>query len=175
MKVYISGKIGEMAISEATRQKFARAEKLLKERGHEVINPASEDWQDALAESCEERKGKPSYTDTRQVDTERKGEPSYADVLLVDLCAIDTRCDAVYMLPDWYRSPGATAEYYFAAAIGKKIFHSTRGLAEDALIRKFYALIEEGELVKGTRSELSARIEKYIDRHLDEVYIPFEP
>ena len=43
-RIYISGKIGEEVISEATRQKFAKAEELVKEAfGEEnvtVINPA---------------------------------------------------------------------------------------------------------------------------------------
>ena len=37
MKIYISGKIGEAVISEATRQKFAKAEKMLEAKGYEVF------------------------------------------------------------------------------------------------------------------------------------------
>lgn len=42
MKVYISGKIGEVVISEATRKKFAKAEEMLKAKGYEVFNPCDE-------------------------------------------------------------------------------------------------------------------------------------
>ena len=48
MKVYISGKIGEEVISEATRQKFAKAEEMLKAKGYEVFNPCDERWQRTL-------------------------------------------------------------------------------------------------------------------------------
>ena len=41
MRVYISGKIGEEVLSEATRQKFARAEELLQARGFETFNPTT--------------------------------------------------------------------------------------------------------------------------------------
>ena len=51
-RIYISGKIGEEVISEATRQKFAKAEELLKECfGEEnivVINPACDYIQEAI-------------------------------------------------------------------------------------------------------------------------------
>ena len=40
-KVYISGKIGEEVLSEATRQKFASAEKFLKAKGYKVFNPTT--------------------------------------------------------------------------------------------------------------------------------------
>ena len=48
MKVYISGKIGEEVISEATRQKFAKAEEMLKAKGYEVFNPCDERWLNTL-------------------------------------------------------------------------------------------------------------------------------
>ena len=41
MKVYISGKIGEEVLSEATRQKFAKAEQMLKAKGFETFNPTT--------------------------------------------------------------------------------------------------------------------------------------
>lgn len=48
MRIYISGKIGEMVIGEATRQKFDKAQKELEAKGHEVFNPTSEEWQHHL-------------------------------------------------------------------------------------------------------------------------------
>jgi hypothetical protein len=45
MKVYISGKIGEEVISDATRQKFVRAEKMLEAKGYDVFNPTDPEWQ----------------------------------------------------------------------------------------------------------------------------------
>ena len=40
-KVYISGKIGEEVLSDATREKFAKAEALLKSKGYDVFNPTN--------------------------------------------------------------------------------------------------------------------------------------
>ena len=40
-KVYISGKIGEEVLSDATREKFARAEDMLRSKGYDVFNPTT--------------------------------------------------------------------------------------------------------------------------------------
>ena len=114
MKVYISGKIGEEVISEATRQKFARAEEMLKAKGYEVFNPCDEKWQRLLKREYEHDK----YINSKWVDGEF---PSfYAYALLRDQMVLSTK-DAVYFLEDWDKSPGANAEYSFAMATGKKL------------------------------------------------------
>ena len=110
-RIYISGKIGEEVISEATRQKFAKAEELLMECfGEEnivVINPACDYIQDAL---------KMHYS--------MKGiNPWYEETLLYMLHWLET-CTAIYMLPDFLNSPGAKAEHAFAIATKKKIFYA---------------------------------------------------
>lgn len=110
-RIYISGKIGEEVISEATRQKFAKAEELLKECfGEEkivVINPACDYIQDAL---------KMHYS--------MKGvNPWYEETLLYMLHWLES-CTAIYMLPDFLDSPGAKAEHAFAIATKKKIFYA---------------------------------------------------
>ncbi len=56
MKVYISGRIGEEVISDETRQRFAKAEEMLKAKGYETFNPADEQvqyWLDEMYESAE--------------------------------------------------------------------------------------------------------------------------
>ena len=53
MRVYISGKIGGEVISDATRQKFARAEEILKAKGYQVFNPCDERWQKILRREYE--------------------------------------------------------------------------------------------------------------------------
>lgn len=114
MKVYISGKIGEEVISEATRQKFARAEEMLKAKGYEVFNPCDEKWQRLLKREYEHDK----YINSKWVDGEF---PSfYAYALLRDQMVLSTK-EAVYFLEDWDKSPGANAEYSFAMAAGKKL------------------------------------------------------
>lgn len=113
MKVYISGKIGEEVISEATRQKFARAEAMLKAKGHEVFNPCNAAWQRVLKRGYEnelfEKGGMKAST-----------IPFYDYCLLRDMMALSTK-DAIYFLEDWDKSPGAGAENSFAMATGKKM------------------------------------------------------
>ncbi len=108
MKVYISGKIGEEVISEATRQKFARAERMLEKHFNPefnmIVNPASEAFQDAMKLAFEWREL-------------RRNLP---DILLFDLQWLRT-CDAIYMLEDWTASNGANVELDFARATGKKV------------------------------------------------------
>ena len=50
MKIYIIGKIGEAIVSDATRQRFERAQRMLEALGHETVNPASEEYQRQLTQ-----------------------------------------------------------------------------------------------------------------------------
>lgn len=108
MRVYISGKIGEEVISDATRAKFARAERILERHFNTefdmIVNPASEAFQDAMKQAFEWREL-------------RRNLP---DILLYDLQWLRT-CDAIYMLEDWTESDGANVELDFARATGKKV------------------------------------------------------
>ena len=88
--IYISGKITG---DENYRQKFEAAEKLLKEKGYNVINPC--------------KVGEYEFF-------------SYEQFLHIDFALIDC-VDAVFMLPDWEDSQGATREYHYAKAHGKTI------------------------------------------------------
>jgi len=114
MRVYISGKIGEEVISDTTRQKFARAEEMLKAKGFEVFNPTSEKWQESL------RKW---YEKDRRLE-ERWIEGTFPDFygycLLRDLMVLATK-DAVYFLDDWDKSDGANTEHSYAMAAKKKL------------------------------------------------------
>ena len=114
MKVYIAGKIGEEVISEATRQKFARAEEMLKAKGYEVFNPCDERWQKVLEREYENDR----YVKSPWVTGKFPG--FYAYTLLRDLMVLSTK-DAVYFLEDWDKSPGAGCEHSFAMATGKKM------------------------------------------------------
>lgn len=119
MRVYISGKIGEEVISEATRQKFARAEAMLKAKGYEVFNPCDERWQKLLKREYEGD----SYVKSPWLAG--KFPDFYAYVLLRDLMVLSTK-DAVYFLEDWDRSDGANTEYSFAMATRKKLLWESR-------------------------------------------------
>lgn len=101
--VYISGKIGEEVLSEATREKFAKAEKWLKAQGYDVFNPTTS----GLGKAAEQAAKKYATT-------------FYKEILLYDLMALK-RCDAIYMLPDWKHSPGALVEYFYAKAVGLEV------------------------------------------------------
>ena len=86
MKVYLSGKISGVEITEA-QNKFAEAEKLIRCKfGYDVINPLKlphdhgHTWEEYLKE---------------------------------DIKAMLT-CDSIYMLSDWEISRGATVEYNLA-------------------------------------------------------------
>jgi hypothetical protein len=107
-KIYISGKMGEKVLSQATKEKFARAEEKLRGEGWSYVqNPASDDFQRSLYDYISYRNGR------------RTPE---ADIMLFDIGLL-AECDAIYMLRDWRESPGATAEHYFAKAIGIKIIY----------------------------------------------------
>ena len=114
MKVYISGKIGEEVISDATRQKFSKAEEMLRAKGYEVFNPCDEKWDRTLRRSYEkDRKNEEPWIDGTFPDF-------YTYALLRDQMVLSTK-DAVYFLEDWDKSPGANAEHSFAMATGKKM------------------------------------------------------
>ena len=104
-KVYIAGKIGEEVPSEATLRKFAKAEELLQSKGYLVFNPT--------------RSGLGA---TAEVLAQEKGTDFYTEIMLLDLDML-SKCDVICMLADWTESPGATAEFYFAKALGLEIIY----------------------------------------------------
>lgn len=115
MEIYISGKIGEEVVSEATRQKFAEAQAMLESKGYEVFNPVSEEWQNHLMHG---------YGAEIQQAIAPPGGPigKYSYFLLRDLMALANK-DAIYMLRDWTESYGARTEHEFAKANGLKIMY----------------------------------------------------
>lgn len=100
MKVYISGKISEEVVSDATREKFAKAEKIIRALGYDVFNPVTSGL------------GKMAENYARVT-----GRGFYREILALDIAALNN-CDAIYMLPDYEDSPGALAELAFARAVG---------------------------------------------------------
>ena len=107
MRVYISGKIGKDNPSKETLAKFKKAEDMLKSKGHEVFNPTTS----GFGNHAEKMVQAASY------DTS-----FYQEILLMDLVQL-AQCDAVLVLSDWHRSPGAKVEIMLATALEKPIYY----------------------------------------------------
>ncbi len=105
MRVYISGKIGEEVLSEATRQKFARAERELREWDFDVFNPTTS----GLGAKAEEL-------------AKENGTDFYTEIMKLDLEAL-IQCDAIYLLQDWVESPGAKRELSEAREHGLAVWY----------------------------------------------------
>lgn len=140
MRVYISGKIGEKVISEATRRKFNIIQEALAFEGRDVFNPTDTEWYESLE---------------KQFPIDRASQPNgdkvsfYAYALLRDLMVLAT-CDAIYMLPDFLDSPGAKAEYAFAIASGLKVYYDDELYRDGTLRGKSY---QENRFPWGRRKE----------------------
>ena len=166
MKVYISGKIGEEVVSEAIRQKFAKAEEMLKAKGYEVFNPCDERWQRTLKREYEHN----SYVQSPM----RMGKfPDFYDYCLLRDLMVLSKKDAVYMLSDWKRSEGATLEYHFALATGKKILFQVEDHAFDYLKGEFFVKSDAGQLDEHlTKAPWNEALNHYIHDNINEVWIP---
>ena len=167
MKVYISGKIGEEVISEATRQKFARAGAMLEAKEYEVFNPCDERWQRTL---------KREYENDRYVKSPLimgKFPDFYSYCLLRDLMVISTK-DAVFFLDDWRKSPGARTEHQFAEAAGKRMFFANRCDACEYLIERMYREAEAGNtpIEYETIQDRNDIEIAYFTKHLHEAWRP---
>lgn len=155
MKIYISGKIGEDVISDATREKFRTAEIFLRKKGFEVFNPCNEAWQRVLKRGYETQLFEPGGVPANAISF-------YEYVLLRDLMAMSLK-DSVYLLSDWDRSPGAKSEMAFACATGKLIFFESREHAVQYLESRW-----ENGMNKTTISTKS----EYVEDHIDEYWMP---
>jgi len=94
MKIYISGQITGLFIEEAKNQ-FKEAEVLLKEKGHEVINPFN--------------------------IIPNNPDPKWGDYMLADIKELFA-CDAIYLLKNWNRSIGARIEKRIAEEMNLKCY-----------------------------------------------------
>ena len=163
MRVYISGKIGEEALSDATAQKFARAEAMLYKTGRfsVVFNPCDEAVQ---------------YLLKHQYDSACIIGDCIADrysFYLIKTMAEMYRCEAVYMLADWKLSPGARAEYHTAMAMGKRMFFQDRTDAAEYVIHLMREQVRRGNPPDYYLEKkcLHAEIE-CIKRDLDKAWLP---
>lgn len=92
MKVYISGRITGTC---DYMQRFCQAEKLLRVKGYEVVNPAKENAK--LPEGT-------SWSD-------------YMRASIKMLC----ECDSLYLMKGWITSKGACLERYIAYRLGMDV------------------------------------------------------
>ena len=129
MRVYISGKIGEEQLSEATRQKFAEAERLLQSRGFVTFNPTTSGF-GAFAEEFVN-----TYNASFLPYVAKR--TWYDEILLMDLDVLAS-CHAIYMLPDFLDSKGAKAEHAVAIAMGKQVYYADELFTDGTLRSKSY-------------------------------------
>lgn len=100
MKIYISGKIGNLDMADV-QAKFNAASLNLQAKGYETVNPLDiHEHEDALV----------------------KGPATWEQYMINDIAAIFA-CDAIYMLHDWQDSPGAKIEHSICHLMGKRIFY----------------------------------------------------
>ena len=159
MKVYISGKIGEEVVSEATRQKFAKAEEMLKAKGYEVFNPTTS--------------GLGKVADEKVLEAERRGEKTtwYQEILKLDLDALSF-CDGIYLLNDYKQSDGARIEYDFALANKKKFLFQEFFHGVDFLALDFDEKVGQGIIEVAPEKSYNKAREDWGVKHIDSVWIP---
>ena len=158
MKVYISGKIGEKVVSEATRQKFAKAEEMLKAKGYEVFNPTTSGY------------GKLADEKVREAMLQGKKTDWYQEILKLDLDALSF-CDGIYLLKDYKESDGARIEYDFALANKKKFLFQEFFHGVDFLSLEFDRKVNQGNIeVSPEKSYYKAR-EDWGIKNIDRVWL----
>lgn len=115
MKTYISGPIaGAPGLSrEEKLARFDRAELVLREMGHDPLNPLS-------VEGCSTR----SCTGGQMVDGHFRH--AWDCWLRYDLIAMLQECDSIAVLPEWEISKGARLEYATALELDWPVIDLTR-------------------------------------------------
>ena len=93
MKIYIAGKISGQDLEKA-KKKFAKAEKEMRQRGFETVNPLA----------------------IQKIHPDK----SWGDYMLEDIKQL-LRCDAILLLPDWEDSTGAKIEKMIAQKMGMRV------------------------------------------------------
>ena len=105
MKIYISGKIGNLDMADV-RAKFDAVDTMLTAAGHQVLNPLD-------------------IHDHPHVPVNNPS--TWAEYMVNDIAAIFD-CVAIYMLHDWQDSPGARIEHAICKEMGKQIFYAATDL-----------------------------------------------
>lgn len=122
MKVYLAGPM--RGIPEFNFPAFHAAAAKLREQGHEVFSPAEKDI---------ERHGTDISVGNASGDEAQAVEEhgfNLREALGIDLAWICAEAEAVALLPGWYHSKGAQAEYKTAMALGLNIINLEHPLPE---------------------------------------------
>ncbi len=165
MRVYISGKIGELEPSPSTIEKFAKAEEKLLARDFKVFNPIREEIIEKAKALFE------PYPAIYDEGNFHKPE-LYERVLLLDLEAL-SHCHAIYFLEDYMESPGALTERAFAFATEKKCFFQHPCHAWNYLVREYDRLRATGHppLQREDGEDDIDLQYRYARMHMDEILI----
>ena len=102
--IYVSGKM--TGVKNYNFLNFFRAERDLKKKGWNVINPARESW-----------------NLLKKLNIKKFSEIELIDFIRLDCETIIEKCDAIYMLKGWEYSTGANAEFHLAKWKGIKIYY----------------------------------------------------
>lgn len=114
MKIYISGRITGLPLSEA-RQRFADAADLLNAIGFEAVNPLNNGLDDKATWK----------------------EHMVADIrMLLD-------CDAIYMMDNWLESRGASVEYDIANRLNMDVWFESKICRENQAVLRIQNAIHE--------------------------------
>lgn len=115
MRIYLAGPM--RGLPEFNFPAFYKAAKELREKGHEVFNPAE---RDNLKHGVDISKG--NMTGDEKVAAAQHGF-SLREALGADLAWICGQADAIALLPGWGMSKGARAELATAVALGLEVIH----------------------------------------------------
>jgi len=166
MRIFISGKIGELEPSPSTIEKFAKAEEKLRARGFDVFNPISRNAYQSAKKIFNE-------VESPHLEEGACLPDIYSIILTMDILHL-SRCHAIYLLADFRDSPGARAEHAFAIATNKKRFFQNAFHARTYLEHEYDYLVTFGKPPlqrEDGENDLDLR-DRYVRMHLDEILIP---
>lgn len=104
MKIYISGKIGDLPMDEV-RVKFAAGAACVVSQGHEPVNPL----------------------ELHDPGSPHPNPSTWKEYMVNDISAL-LDCQAILMLPDWQDSPGGKVEHGICMALNRPIFYTFAAL-----------------------------------------------
>ncbi len=106
-RIYVSGRM--TGLPEFNYPEFNRRSEILAEMGWDVWNPAAMPFTGITAD------GEIPNENNSSLDL-------YARIIRRDFAGLLT-CDAMYMLADWWKSPGASCEWALAKNLDLEIFY----------------------------------------------------